>query len=87
MDVLDGFGREGLSGFVSFMTGIVELLNILGREGFQFDGSQTRLDVILDGSLIGTDGGQLHRAEIFGLPGVHPLRNGGLSSIELGLIL
>ena len=57
MDVLDGFGRERFSAFVSLMTGIVELLDVLGCEGFQFDGSQTRLDVILDGSLIGTNGG------------------------------
>ena len=78
MDVLDGFGREGFSDSVSFMTGIVELLDVLSCEGFQFDGSQTRLDVILDGCFIGTDGGQLHRTEIFGLPGVHPLRDGGL---------
>ena len=57
------------------MTGIAELLDVLGCEGFRFDGSQTRLDVVLDGGFIGTDSGQLHRAEIFGLLCVHPLRD------------
>jgi len=57
MDVLDGFGSKGLSGFIALLTGIVELLNVLGSEGFQFDGTQTGLDVILDGGFIGTDGG------------------------------
>ena len=53
MDVLDGFGSKGLSGFIALLTGIVELLNILGGERFQFDGTQTGLDVILDGGFVG----------------------------------
>jgi len=54
MDVLDGFGSKGLSGFIALLTGIVELLNVLGGERFQFDRTQTGLDVFLVGSFLGT---------------------------------
>jgi len=52
MDVFDGFGSKGLSGFIALLTGIVELLNVLGSEGFQLDGTQTGFDVILYGGFI-----------------------------------
>ena len=58
MDILHSFGRKGFSLLIAFQTAVVELLDVLGGEGFQLDCTKSRLNVVLDSCLVGTDGGE-----------------------------
>ena len=69
------------------MQAVVKLLDVMGGQRIQTNGTETRLQMIADGGLVGTDRRGFHIGQIFVLPCVQPLCNGHLVQCDVGSII
>ena len=78
VDVFDSLGGKCIPALCGRVEAVVELLDVMGGQRIQTNGTELQLQMVADGGFIGTDRGGFHIGQIFTLPCVQPLTNGHL---------